>query len=351
MELSRLGWDEFFAKAFEPFANGLEPARVVSHSRGIYRLRDGGGEMLAWLGGGFRGSEHPVTGDWVVFDPARGAVAAALPRRSKISRKKAGRAVEEQVLAANVDVLFVVTALDGDFNPRRLERYLVMGLEGGAKPVIVLNKSDVCDDPLPVIRAADRIAVAAGDAEIPVLLVSALENRAVEQLACWMKPGQTAALVGSSGVGKSTIVNRLLGAERQAVRPVRDHDHRGQHATTTRELFLLEAGWLLIDTPGLRELEPWTGPESLDAVFGDIESLAAGCRFRDCRHAGEPGCAVARAVEEGSLESGRLASYHKLQAELAHLQRMQDVHLAADYKREVRRMHRRMRDMPVKGGP
>ena len=349
MELSRLGWNDFFASVFEPYSGELEPARVVSYSRGIYRLLDGGGEAVALLAGAFRGGEHPVTGDWVVLDSARGVIVAALPRQSKISRKKAGRTVEEQVLAANVDVVFVVTALDGDFNPRRLERYLVMALEGGARPVVVLNKSDLCDDPLPVLRAADSIAVAAGDAEIPVLLVSALENRAVEQLASRMKPGQTAALAGSSGVGKSTIVNRLLGAERQAVLPVREHDQRGRHTTTSRELFLLEEGWLLIDTPGLRELEPWTGPESLDAVFGDIESLAAGCRFRDCRHSGEPGCAVAGAVREGALEEDRLASFHKLQAELAHLRRMQDAHAAADYKRMVKRMHRRIRNMPPKG--
>jgi ribosome biogenesis GTPase len=347
VRLDQLGWNSFFARALASQADGLRPARVSFSSRGIYRLWSEAGEVVARLSGSVRDAEAaalPVTGDWVTFEPA---AATMLPRRSKISRKQAGRAAAEQVLAANVDVLFVVTALDRDFNPRRLERYLLIAAEGGAAPVIVLNKSDLCDDPLPALRETDRVASACDiEGGIPVVLMSAITGGAAAQLGRHIEPGQTGALLGSSGVGKSTIVNGLLSARAQAVAPVRESDHRGRHTTTSRELFLLEAGWLLIDTPGLREVEPWAEPEVVSAAFDDIASLAAACRFRDCRHQCEPGCAVLQAVSDGDLPQARLENYRKLEGELAHLRRMQDVHEAAEYKRKVKRIHKAMRDKP-----
>ncbi|MEK7405627.1 MAG: ribosome small subunit-dependent GTPase A [Acidobacteriota bacterium] len=347
MQLAQWGWNNYFSRALAALSPELAPARVVRTNRGVHRLRIEGGETDARLSGGFRErgtAERPVTGDWVAVDPARRLIAAVLPRRTRISRKKAGRGVEEQVLAANVDVVFVVTALDGDFNLRRLERYLLLANESGAAPVIVLNKSDLCDAPVAALRQADRIAPPG----TPVLLMSALEPGSVAQLSRHVEPGHTAVLVGSSGVGKSTILNRLLGAEVQTVRAVRAHDRRGRHATTSRELFLLGQGWLLIDTPGLRELEPWAGPESVEAVFCDIEALAVGCRFRDCRHDGEPGCAVAQAIRQGALDAARLESLRKLEGELDHLRRMEDERAAQEHKKRMKRLHRALRNMPLR---
>ncbi|MBI3684564.1 MAG: ribosome small subunit-dependent GTPase A [Acidobacteria bacterium] len=329
MKLSPLGWSEDFTRA-----------RIASETRGHYQLWTADGEYTARLPGAWR-DERPVAGDWVLWDPDTGLVEALLPRRTRISRKKAGRVWEEQVLAANVDVVFIVTALDHDFNLRRLERYLVAVEGGGAAAVIVLNKADLPDDLLVYMRQVDRLAPS-----VPVLLMSALDRGSVAQLHRSVEPGQTAVLVGSSGVGKSTIVNSLLGGELQLTRAVREHDSRGRHATTSRQMFLLDAGWLLIDTPGLRELEPWAGPEAAAAVFEDIQTLAVQCRFRDCRHQGEPGCAVQAAVHTGEMDAVRLASFHKLERELARLERMSDVHAAREHKRKWKQIHKAMRRMP-----
>jgi len=349
MELDRWGWNDHFAEAFASACHPPEaaPGRVVSGNRGIYRLRGQNEEITARLSGAFNGAgapERPVTGDWVALDPAGRLILALLPRRTRISRKKAGRNFQEQVLAANVDVIFIVTGLDGDFKPSRLERYMLLAQESGAWPVIVLNKSDLCEDPLPKLRYADRIAAGA-----PVVLMSALDADSAAQLGRHVETTQTAVVVGSSGVGKSTIVNHLLGAEAQAVREVRASDSRGRHTTTSRELFRLGQGWLLIDTPGLRELEPWAGPEAVGAVFGDIEALAAGCRFRDCRHEGEPGCAVELAVQAGALDEDRLSNMRKLRREMDHLTRMQDQRAALEHKRMVKRFHRAFRKVEPRG--
>lgn len=342
MSLALWGWNEYFAEAFVADGMGGEPARVVSESSGKYHLACSGGEVSASLKGSV--GERPVTGDWVAYDAAAGTIRGLLPRRTKVSRKKAGRAAVEQVLAANVDVLFLVTALDGDFNIRRLERYLILAHESGASPVVVLNKCDLAADPIARLRELD--AVTGG--LVPALLLSALDEVSVAQLHRHMEPGQTAALLGSSGVGKSTIVNRLLRRERQATREVRAGDSRGRHTTSTRELFPLDAGWLLIDTPGLRELAPWASPEAVAAAFPELQELAAQCRFRDCGHQGEPGCAVALAVEAGRLSASRLESFRKLQGELRRLERMQDARAAQEEKRRWKQIHRALRRMPDK---
>jgi ribosome biogenesis GTPase / thiamine phosphate phosphatase len=334
VDLYRLGWNDHFAEAFAGWDGRFLPARVISENRGHceYQTEEGTGRGMA---GG-----KPVTGDWVVIERATRRVVEVLPRRTWISRKKAGRTVEEQVLAANVDVLGIVTGLDGDFNPRRLERYLILAAGSGAEPLIVLNKLDLCDDPLPYVRAVDRIAAGA-----PVLLLSALDAASVRQFARYIQPGQTAVLLGSSGAGKSTLVNALLGRAVQDTSSVREHDSRGRHATTGRRLFVIEPGWLLIDTPGLREIEPWAAAEAVDRVFDEIGELAARCRFADCRHEGEPGCAVAEEAAAGRLDESRLNGFRKLRREMDHLVRMQDERAAQEHKRKMKAIHRGIKEM------
>ena len=282
----------------------LERARVASATRGIYNLWTQSGAVCR---GTATGALHdaPAVGDWVQYDPATGRIHEVLPRKTCLIRKKVGRSTEQQVLAANVDVMFIVIALDGDYNVRRLERFLVMSKESGASPVIVLNKSDLCDDVLPRLTEIGLITQA------PVVVMSAIDHGAVAQLSSYIELEQTGALIGSSGVGKSTIINALLGHGQQAVSSVREHDGKGRHTTSHREMFRLSQGWILIDMPGMRELEPWSSPESVNNAFGDIEALAKDCRFRDCSHHDEPGCAVA-----GKIDPGRLTSFHKLVGEM-----------------------------------
>jgi ribosome biogenesis GTPase len=348
-DLVALGWTQERAKEFAPFADsGLVPARVAAVHGEIYRVWAAAGEALAEPSGRLRHAstspaDFPSTGDWVVLrSPAgegRGAIDAVLPRRGYFSRKVAGDKTEEQVLAANVDTVFLVAGLDGDFNPRRIERALVLAWESGASPVIVLSKADVCAD-----VAAHRVDVEAVAPGVPVLALSALAGDGLEALAPYLVPGLTIALLGSSGVGKSTLINRLLGWERQATREVRSHDSRGRHTTTHRELIVLPGGALIIDTPGLRELQLWAEGGGLSGTFEGIEALAASCAFRDCRHESEPRCAVRQAVEEGELDAERLASYFKLRAEMHHLEVRQDQWAQLAQKRKWRAIHRAVRD-------
>ncbi len=324
-----LGWDEGFAAAFAalelPGGARLLPGRVVQQ-RGLYGVATEEAEWLANTSGRLRheavgGLDYPAVGDWVAVRPPAGAahsqatIQAVLPRRSSFVRQSAGRRVEEQVVAANVDTVFLVAGLDGDFSPRRLERYVTAAWDSGARPVLLLNKADLAADPAG--REALLAEVAAVAQGVPAHLVSARTGEGMEQLAPYLEPRRTLALLGSSGVGKSTLLNRLLGAEVQRTGDVRESDDRGRHTTTHRELFVAPGGWLVVDTPGMRELQLAEGEEGIQAAFVDIEELAARCGFRDCRHAGEPGCAVAAAVAEGTLAAERLASYHKLQKELA----------------------------------
>ncbi len=344
MNLEELGWNSFFADAFRSLVTqGYHPGRVCRAARGRCSLLTAQGEVGVSVRGRLQsGRDHqetaPAVGDWVAFSPLEGRVEAVLPRRTKLSRKAAGTATQEQVLGTNVDVLWLVSGLDHDFNPRRLERYLALARESGARPVLVLNKSDLCPDPSEVVRKVRPLAAGA-----PVMLVSALAGFGVDDLASNLRPGETAALIGSSGAGKSTLLNRLLGFESQRVREVRTHDSRGRHTTTHRELILMPQGWLLMDMPGLREIQLWADPEAVSEAFPEIALLAASCRFRDCRHQGEPGCAVAAAVEAGELERARLHNYDKLQRELAHLDRKQDQQAALEQKREWKRIHKMYR--------
>jgi ribosome biogenesis GTPase len=336
MSLEKFGWNSYFKNEFARFAaDGVEPARVALADRERFIVWTDSGEHDATIAGRLRYEfdDWPAVGDWVALE-AGARISAVLPRQSAFSRKEPGAVTREQVIAANIEVLFVVAGLDGDFNLRRIERYLLLAWESGAKPVVVLNKADLCSNTTQA--AADVQALASG---VPVAAISALHGSGVPEVEAHLTAGQTAAVTGSSGAGKSTLVNRLLGHERQRVQEVRADDSRGRHTTVRRELFLAPAGWLLIDTPGLRELQLWAASASVDLAFDDIAALAAQCRFRDCRHQGEPGCAVATS----GIDESRLASYAKLQRELAHLDRKLDQRAAQDEKRRIKQIHRAMR--------
>jgi ribosome biogenesis GTPase len=348
LNLSDFGWTSSRAGEFRVHEEaGLCPARVVATYTHLYRLVTPGGETLASVAGRLRHSargpqDFPATGDFVAAETrpgeARATIHHVLPRTSRFSRKAAGTRTEEQVVAANVDTAFLVAGLDGDFNPRRVERALVLAWESGAFPVVVLTKADLCSD-----VEARRLEIEAATAGVPVVVTSASTGEGLSDLAVHLVPGRTVALLGSSGVGKSTLVNRLLGYERQATRAVREGDDRGRHTTTLRELIPLPTGALVIDTPGLRELQLWAGEESLGDAFGDVAELAAACRFRDCRHEEEPACAVRAAVEEGALEAARLASFHKLGRELRYLETRADVGLQQAQKARWKSIHKQAR--------
>jgi ribosome biogenesis GTPase len=340
--LDAYGWDPVFAERFVPFAEqGLRPARVVVQYQQIYRVVTEDGELLATVAGRLRHRTHgrvdyPGVGDWVAIrldpDSDRATVHGVLERKSRFVRKIAGSVVAQQVVAANVDVVLLVTSLDADFNPRRLERYLVLAHESGARPVIVLSKTDLSDD----LDEHVRIARSVGGPDVPIHTVCAPRDEGYETLRRYLEPGRTVALLGSSGVGKSTIVNRLAGEELQRTQEVRTTDGRGRHTTTHRQLILLADGGLLMDTPGMRELQLWDVDEGVEETFSDVENLGAACRFPDCEHDREPGCAVLAAVAEGRLPTERLASYHKLRRELRALSARQDHQNRLFEKRRVK---------------
>lgn len=324
--LEELGWTperqaDFAAHA----AAGLVPARVAVEHRNRYELWAEGLEVEGVLAGRLRHGaggrlDLPAVGDWVALQPpaggGAGVIAAVLPRTSLFTRKVAGRGHGEQIVAANVDVVFIITSLTAELNPRRLERYLTLAWESGARPVVVLSKADICRDVEARRREVEGVVVG-----VPVLVISARRGDGVGDLLADLSGHRTGALLGSSGVGKSTLVNTLLGYERQVTAEVRESDGRGRHVTTRRELIPLPGGGLLIDTPGMRELQLAEAGHGLVAAFDDIERLAEGCGFRDCTHGPEPDCAVKAAAAGGRLEAARLAAYHKLAAELAHHER------------------------------
>jgi ribosome biogenesis GTPase len=339
-DLTQLGWNASLAAAFAPFAaEGLVPGRVALEHTHIYRVMTETDDVLARVSGRLRHqastrAEFPAVGDWIALEPAQGGdarILTVLPRRSRFSRRAAGDPTEEQVVATNVDTVFLVAGLDGDFNPRRIERYLFVAFESGAAPVIVLNKADVVDDPAAMAAAVGAIAGA-----VPVHLVSCRVPASVDVLRQYLGHGQTGALLGSSGVGKSTIVNRLVGHDLLRTQDVRESDSRGRHTSTARQLVLLPGSGVLIDTPGMRELQLWDTGEGMSGTFTDIEALADTCRFRDCRHRQEPGCAVRAAVAGGTLSAWRLEGYHKLQDEQVHQARQLDQRALIDEKRRAK---------------
>ncbi len=346
--LERWGWNSYF-EAFWRGGNwkSAVPARVVGQQRKFWRIAGDFGEFWAEASGKLRlfadeGADWPAVGDWVVVE-RHGADTAAviqevLPRRSKFVRKLPGKRIGEQVIAANVDTALLVSALDSDFNPRRVERYLAQCWESGARPVIVLNKADACSEAREMKAEAERVAVG-----VAVCVVSAKTGNGFGELEEFVRPGQTLVLLGSSGVGKSTIANRLLGQAVQEVHPVRESDSRGQHTTTSRELFPLTGGALLMDTPGLREMQLWDAEQGVAQTFADIDSLAAQCRFGDCRHEGEPGCAVQAALSAGTLDPARLANRRKLMREQEFLRRKRDLEARQDWKNRMKSLHREVK--------
>lgn len=351
IDLTSYGWDPTFEAAFKESAGeGLAPGRVVRQSRDLSTLATAGGEVQAEVSGRFRHralgpSDFPAVGDWVAVRPVENGPAlieAVLPRRTAFTRKAAGETVEAQVVAANVDTVFLVSGLDGDFNVRRIERYLATAWSSGAAPVIVLNKADLRPDLAEVLAAA--AAVAPG---VPVVTVKALEEGGLDVLSPYLAAGRTVAFLGSSGVGKSTMINRLLGEERFRTAGVSDAEAgRGRHTTTARELVRLPDGALLIDTPGMRELGLWADDEGIDRTFDEIDRLATRCRFPDCRHEREPGCAVREAVEAGVVEAGRWQSFLKLRREMRSLELRKDAKSRRQHEKAVGRdFHARLKEV------
>jgi len=335
IDLTALGWDPVWTAACVDHGEDLVPARVTSATRARVQVLGIPELEGAWLGcrKALLKESPPAVGDWVLArrEGEGGVIEAVLPRRTSFTRRAAGRRARAQVIAANLDRVFIVSDVAGDFNPRRLERYLATVWDSGAEPIIVLNKTDLEHDPAALW--AELEVVAAG---IEVLMVSALHEHGLEELLARCGAGITVALVGSSGVGKSTLVNALIGGERQQVAAVREGDGKGRHTTTRQELIVTPAGALLIDTPGMRELGLWQAEEGVDRAFDDLVSLAEGCRFRDCAHAGEPGCAVLAAVHAGELEPDRLESYQRLQRELAYTARLADPREASNSKKHTK---------------
>lgn len=329
MELEKLGFDascELHMRKYR--AAGCIVARVVREEREMYQVVAECGELTAEVTGRLRFGAHsradfPAVGDWVAITArpaeATATIVAVLPRRTCLSRKIAGGMTDEQILAANVDTAFLVAGLDNDFNIRRIERYLAAVWESGAAPVVLLNKADLCADVESVVEDA-RL----GAPGVAVLAVSAMTGQGLEQVRRYLTPGKTAVVLGSSGVGKSTLCNALIGGEWQATGGLRKGDGRGRHTTTSRQLILLADGAVLIDTPGLREVQIWADDQTLSETFDDIEQIIAACRFSNCRHTTEPGCRVRHMLQTGQLDAGRWHNYLKMLKELRHLASRQD---------------------------
>ncbi len=346
-----LGWTAFFADQLTEQDINTFPARVLRQEVNRYHLMSHQGEFVAVLPGRLRDgipSERPTVGDWVLLSQAEGQehhmIERVLDRKSKFSRKAPGDETLEQVVAANIDTVFIVAGLDDNFNPQRIERYVLLAWDSGAKPVIVLNKADIADD-LPAMLARTEV-VAMG---VPILPVSAVTGAGMAALREFLGIGKTGAFLGSSGVGKSSLTNRLLGTDYLATQDVRS-DSKGRHTTTRREMCIIPGLGLVIDTPGMRELQLWADEETVTATFSDVDALIGLCRFRDCKHDQEPGCAVKSAVTKGELQQSRVDSYLKYIRELAHLRERQDVLAQVAAKNERRRFARDIRRNPRKPG-
>ena len=341
LNLKQLGWNQYFEEAFKPYQNKeYTVGRIALEHKGMYRVFSEDGNLLAEVTGKMRheakeSSDFPAVGDWVVIssrkEEQKATIHAVLPRKSKFSRKKAGLTTEEQIVASNIDTVFLVNALNTDFNTRRIERYLLLAWESGANPVIILSKSDLCEDIARKMEEVERVALG-----VPIHAISAEQRDGLDQLAPYIQEGKTIALLGSSGTGKSTLTNVLYGDTIQEVKSIREDDDKGRHTTTHRELVILRNGGIIIDTPGMRELQLWDADEGISHSFSDVEELTAQCKFTDCKHKSEPGCAVQEALSNGVLNEERFASYLKLQRELAYLDRKENQRANKKLKRLVK---------------
>jgi len=335
--LTSYGWSDRLQNDFAPYAaDGLIPGRLLIPQRGSYRLVTDDGEIDARATGALMQtaaeSERPAAGDWVAVEPRPGETTAlvhhVLPRTTAFIRKASGPRGGAQVVAANVDVAFLVASLNADLNLRRLERYLATTYESGAQPVVVLTKADLSDDPAAAVAEVRTVAL-----DAPVVAISSKTGVGLDALMAHLPAGRTAVLLGSSGAGKSTLLNALAGEQRMDTGAIREADDRGRHTTTHRELVLLPSGGLILDTPGMRELGLWEADAGVSAAFEDVEALAAACRFSDCSHGREPGCAVQAAIASGALPETRWRAYEKLQAELAFEHRKEDPKAAQENKK------------------
>lgn len=359
--LHDLGWSDFFSSQLSEFERNYEiaAARVAEENREMFRLLSPQGEFMAEVSGKFRHevtgrADFPAVGDWVLAsarkEESRATIHRVLNRKSKFSRKIAGKKTEEQIVAANVDVVFIVSSLNSEFNLRRLERYVALAWESGAQPVIVLNKSDLSENSEELRREAEAAAIGVrvilssalrgdGIEEIRELMLSAPDKSSSGETTSEKMPvAKTAALLGSSGVGKSSLINAILGTELLDTGEIRASDDRGRHTTTTRHLIVAPNGGVLIDTPGMRELQLWDASEGIDQAFGEIAELAANCKFRDCKHVNEPGCAVRAAVESGELAAERLESFHKLGREEKFVAAKQDAAVRAAETKSLKKL-------------
>ncbi|MGA7613849.1 MAG: ribosome small subunit-dependent GTPase A [Thermoanaerobaculia bacterium] len=348
MKLSELGWSEFFDVALaQSRGKGLTPGRVVSEHRGVLRVATEKREWRARPAGRLRREavgrgDLPAVGDWVLLEaPANADIALVqqvLPRRTKFSRRAAGERNEEQVLAANIDLVWIAASIAGEVNLRSIERYLSIAWESGAQPVVVLTKADLAADAVAAVSAVESISPG-----IPVVAVSSVSGEGIAALGDLLTPGTSIAILGPSGVGKSSLINRIAGEELMKVGDVREDDQRGRHTTTHRQLLRMPSGALIIDTPGIREIQLWETEEGIEETFSEIEIAARHCRFSDCRHETEPGCGVRDALARGELDTKRVASFRKLQSEIEFQEQKHDPRVRAEAKRRIREIMRAFR--------
>ena len=336
VSLNDLGWCDFFEKQWQDKQEtGLVRARVSEENRGLYKIISENGECWAELRGKLRHEAAsremlPAVGDWVLQEEhgVRSTIHFVFGRHSKFSRKMAGKKTEEQIVAANVDTVFLVSSLNREFNARRIERYLTLAWESGARPIVVLNKADLCNQVAELCNEAQEAAMG-----VRAVVASIVTGEGIKELCEIVQSGGTTALLGSSGVGKSSLINAILGKEIQTTNEVRENDDKGRHTTTSRQLIVVPGGGVLLDTPGMRELQLWDSSEGIARAFADVAELARKCKFRDCSHRSEPGCAVREAMDEE-----RLANFHKLQREEEFLESKQDDALRAQRTKELRKM-------------
>ena len=348
MNLTQLGFNKFFEQQLTTLnrENKLI-GRIMLEHKHSYRVATEEGELLATVSGNFAHNafardHYPAVGDFVLVSKMPGEDRAIIhhlfERKSKFTRKMAGSQIDEQIVATNVDIVFLTMSLNADFNVRRLERYLVAAWDSGATPVIVLTKADLCDDVARYVSEVESVAFG-----VDIVVVSALDGSGLDAVKAYVREGKTIALLGSSGAGKSTLVNALANSELMKVSDIREDDAKGRHTTTHRELIVLQDGGCIIDTPGMRELQLWDQDGSLTTAFSDIEKYAANCRYRDCTHKKEPGCAVNEAIRNGELDASRLTSFNKLQRELAYMERKANIQSRIEEKNKWKKISKQIK--------